>query len=33
MVKNEVESLRKNYQKVNYAFETGTAAYKYIRIR
>jgi glycine hydroxymethyltransferase len=32
-VKNEVESLRKNYQKANYAFETSTAAYKYIRVR
>lgn len=32
-VKNEVESLRKTYQRVNYAFETGTAAYKYIKVR
>lgn len=33
VVKNAVESLRKNYQKVTYAFETSTAAYKYIRVR
>lgn len=32
-VKKEVESLRRNYQNVNYAFETRTAAYKYIKVR
>ncbi|MDG6922153.1 MAG: aminotransferase class I/II-fold pyridoxal phosphate-dependent enzyme, partial [Nitrososphaerota archaeon] len=33
VVKKEVEGLRDSYQKVHYAFETGTAAYKYIKIR
>ena len=32
-VRKEVESMRKGYQKVHYAFESGTPAYKYIRIR
>ena len=32
-VKKEVESMRKDYQKVHYAFETNTPAYKYVRIR
>jgi glycine hydroxymethyltransferase len=32
-VKKEIESMRKNYQKVHYAFETNTPAYKYVRIR
>ena len=32
-IKKQVETLRSNYQKVNYAFETSTAAYKYIKIR
>ncbi len=32
-VKKEVEEMRKSYQKVHYAFEPGTPAYKYIRVR
>ncbi len=32
-VKEEVRHLRNSYQKVHYAFDTGTAAYKYIKIR
>src|SRR5208283_310672 len=32
-VRKEVESMRKGYQKVHYAFETNTPAYKYFRIR
>jgi len=32
-VKREVEGIRSSYQKVHYAFETGTPAYKYIKIR
>ena len=32
-VKREVESIRNSYQKVCYAFETDTPAYKYIKIR
>lgn len=32
-VKKEVQELRKSYQKVHYAFEPGTPAYEYVRIR
>ena len=32
-VKQEVEEMRKAYQKVHYAFEPNTPAYKYIRVR
>ena len=32
-IKLEVEQLRSNYQKVHYAFESGTPAYKYISVR
>lgn len=32
-VKRDVEEFRKAYQKVHYAFEPSTAAYKYIRVR
>jgi len=32
-VKREVEEIRNSYQKVHYAFETSTPAYKYIKIR
>ena len=32
-VKSDVEVFRREYQKVHYAFESGTSAYKYIRIR
>ena len=32
-IKNEVQGLRSSYQKVYYAFEAGTPAYKYIKIR
>ena len=32
-VKQEVEEMRKVYQKVQYAFEPNTPAYKYIRVR
>ena len=32
-IKKEVEGIRSSYQKVHYAFETGTPAYKYIKIR
>ena len=32
-VKREVEDMRKAYQKVHFAFEPNTPAYKYIRVR
>ena len=32
-VKGEVEQMRSSYQKVHYAFEPSTPAYKYIKIR
>jgi glycine hydroxymethyltransferase len=32
-VKQEVEEMRRAYQKVHFAFEANTPAYKYIRVR
>ncbi len=32
-VKNQVEEMRKSYQKVHFAFEPNTPAYKYIHVR
>jgi glycine/serine hydroxymethyltransferase len=32
-VRQDVEHMRSSYQKVHYAFETNTPAYKYVNVR